>query len=98
MNYRYISLYNIYISYLKSEDTKKIEKVVNWFIQVHSLLSQHRCVDSLFRCLIFLPSVLSGLLIEQQPLQGMPCFLIAASLGCKLIKVCFHSSKSFLVK
>lgn len=32
MNYRYIFLYNIYISYLKSEDIKKIEKVVNWFI------------------------------------------------------------------
>lgn len=69
--YTLMFLHNIYISYLKCGVTKeKFEKVVNWFIQVHSLLSQHRCVDSLFRCLIFLPSVLSGLLIEQQATPG----------------------------
>lgn len=62
------------ISYLKSKGTRKknVELAVNWFIQVHSLLSQHRCADSVFRRLIPPPppSVLSGLLLSSEPLGG----------------------------
>lgn len=43
-----------------------LKLTVHWCIQVLSFLSQHRCADSLFRCLNIFPSVLSKLLIEQQ--------------------------------
>lgn len=53
-----------------------LKLTVHWCIQVLSFLSQHRCADSLFRCLNIFPSVLSKLLIEQQAI----CNVLSESL------------------